>query len=55
MALATAFTLQNTMTETTEDGALIEIFDNISKKNKLMEILPWFRTNRALNHFAGRG
>jgi len=52
--LATAFTLQNTMTEATEDGALIEIFDNISKSNKLMEILPWHPTNRALNHLTGQ-
>jgi hypothetical protein len=51
--LATAYTLQNTMTEATEDGALIEVFDNLSKVNKLMEILPWHPTNRALNHITG--
>jgi hypothetical protein len=51
--LATAFTLQNTIVETDENGDLIEIFDNMSKTNKLMEILPWFPTNRALHHLTG--
>lgn len=51
--LATAYSLKNTVVETDENGDLIEIFDNISKINKLMEILPWFPTNRKLDHLTG--